>query len=104
MPGSGHLLSGRPGVRIKPGNIVNPAWKIVEIKTGRLFLVLVLGLSTAIVVGITGCVADQKASYFRHSPTSATPTWSGDNHTPPVYTSPATTPATTNLPATNTPP
>jgi hypothetical protein len=77
----------------------------MKIKIGRLFLVLGLGLSTAIVVvGDTGCVADQKASNLKHSPASATPTWSGDNHTPPVYTSPATTPATTNLPAVNTPP
>jgi hypothetical protein len=85
------------------GEILKP-WKIMKIKTGSLFLVLGLGLSTAIVAGITGCAADQDTSNLKHSPTATTPTWSGDSHTPPVYTSPATTPATTNLPSANTPP
>jgi hypothetical protein len=76
----------------------------MKIKTGSLFLALGLGLLTAIVVGITGCAADQDASSLKHSPTATTPTWSGDNHAPPVYTSPSTTPAITNLPAANTPP
>jgi hypothetical protein len=72
----------------------------MKIKSDRLFL----GLLMAIVIGLTGCAADQDTSNLKHSPTTTTPTWSGDNHIPPVYTSPATTPATTNLPAGNTPP
>jgi hypothetical protein len=76
----------------------------MKIKTGRLFLALALGLSMAgVVAGLTGCAAEQDTSNLKHSPIAATPTWSGDNHTPPVYTSPATTPATTNLPGANPP-
>src|SRR5471032_878436 len=78
--------------------------KIMKSKTSRLFLALGLGLSMVIVAGITGCAADEDTSNLKHSPIATTPTCSGDNHTPPVYTSPATAPASTNLPAANTPP
>jgi hypothetical protein len=77
----------------------------LKITTGRLFLILVLGLSMAAVVSsITGCVSDEPASSPNQSPPYFKPTFSGDDHTPPVYTSPSVTPATTNLPASNVPP
>jgi hypothetical protein len=77
----------------------------MKTKTGRWFLALGLGLSMAtVVMGITGCAAGSDTSNLKHSPAATTPTWSGDNHTPPVYTSPATTTATTNLPTANPPP
>jgi hypothetical protein len=79
--------------------------KIMKIKAGSLFLALGLGLSTAAAVtGITGCVGDQHPSNPNQSPPYFKPTWSGDDHAQPVYTSPTVTPATTNLPASNTPP
>jgi len=66
---------------------------------------LVLGLSVAAVVSsLTGCVSDEPSSNPNQSPPYFKPTFSGDDHTPPVYTSPSITPATTNLPAPNTPP
>jgi hypothetical protein len=77
----------------------------LKIKTASLFLALALGLSTAAVVsGITGCASGPFSSSLGHSPTDSKPTWSGDDHAMPVYTSPTVTPATTNLPAANTPP
>jgi len=83
----------------------NTTGKIMKIKNNLLFLALGLGLSMAAIVGVVaGCAADQDTSNLKHSPTATTPTWSGDNHSPPVYTSPASAPATTNLPASNTPP
>jgi hypothetical protein len=79
--------------------------KIMKIKAGSLFLALGLGLSTAAAVtGITGCVGGPFSSNLNQSPTDFQPTWSGDDHAMPVYTSPTVTPATTNLPAANTPP
>jgi hypothetical protein len=77
----------------------------IKIKAGRLFLALYLVLTTAAVItGITGCVSDEHSSNPNESPLYFKPTFSGDDHAQPVYTSPAVTPATTNLPAANTPP
>jgi hypothetical protein len=77
----------------------------MKIKAGSLFLALGLGLSTAAVVtGITGCAGGPFSSNLNQSPTDVNPTWSGDDHAQPVYTSPTVTPATNNLPAANTPP
>jgi hypothetical protein len=70
----------------------------LKIKAGPLFLALGLGLSTAVVVtGLTGCVGGPFSSNLNQSPTDSKPTWRGDDHTPPVYTSPTVTPATNNL-------
>jgi hypothetical protein len=72
--------------------------KIMKIKAGRLFLVLGLGLSTAAVVtGITGCTSGPFSSNLNQSPPYTKPTWSGDDHVPPVYTSPTVNPTTNNL-------
>jgi len=77
----------------------------LKIKAGRLFLALALGLSTAaMAVGATGCASGPFSSNLSHSPTDIPPTWNGDDHAMPVYTSPAVAPATTNLPAATTPP
>jgi hypothetical protein len=77
----------------------------LKIKASRLFLALCLVLSTAAVVtGITGCVSDEPPSNPNESPLYFKPTFSGDDHAQPVYTSPTVTPATTNLPAASTPP
>ena len=74
-----------------------------KIKAGRLFLALGLGLSmAAVITGTTGCVSGPFSSNLNHSPTDSQPTWSGDDHAMPVYTSPTVTPATNNL--ANTPP
>jgi hypothetical protein len=76
--------------------------KIMKIKAGHLFLALGLGLSTAVIAtGITGCVGGPFSSNLNQSPTDFQPTWSGDDHAMPVYTSPTVTPATNNWPATN---
>jgi len=70
----------------------------LKFKAGPLFLALGLGLSTAVVVtGITGCASGPFSSNLNQSPTGFKPTWRGDDHTPPVYTSPTVTPATNNL-------
>ena len=77
----------------------------MKIKAARLFVALGMGLSTAfVVIGITGCVDDQDSSNLKGSPPYTNPTWIGDDHIQPVYTSPSVTPATTNLPEANTPP
>jgi hypothetical protein len=77
----------------------------LKIKAGHLFLALGLGLSmAAMVTGITGCASGPFSSSLGHSPTDNQPTWSGDDHAMPVYTSPAVTPASTNLQSANTPP
>jgi hypothetical protein len=77
----------------------------LKIKAGRLFLALGLGLSmAAIVTSITGCASGPFSSNLNQSPSDFQPTWSGDDHAMPVYTSPTVTSATTNLPATDTPP
>jgi hypothetical protein len=77
----------------------------LKIKAGSLLLALGLGLSmAAMVTGITGCASGPLSSSLGHSPTDIQPTWSGDDHAMPVYTSPAVTPATTNLQSANTPP
>jgi hypothetical protein len=77
----------------------------LKIKAGHLFLALGLGLSTAVIVtGITGCVGDRYSSTPNQSPPYFKPTWSGDDHAMPVYTSPTVTPATNNWPATNSTP
>jgi hypothetical protein len=74
----------------------------LKIKADHLFLALWLGLSTAVIVtGITGCVSGPFSSNLNQSPTDNQPTWSGDDHAMPVYTSPTVTPATNNWPATN---
>ena len=76
----------------------------LKIKAGRLFLALGLGLSTAaMVTSITGCASGPFSSNLNHSPTDNQPTWSGDDHAMPVYTSPAVTPASTNLRANTSP-
>jgi hypothetical protein len=70
----------------------------LKIKTGLMFLMLGLGLSMAVMVtGITGCVNGPFSSNLNQSPADFKPTWRGDDHTPPVYTSPTVTPATNNL-------
>jgi hypothetical protein len=77
----------------------------LKIKAGHLFLALWLGLSMATVItGTTGCASGPFSSNLNQSPTDFQPTWSGDDHAQPVYTSPTVTPATTNLPTANTPP
>jgi hypothetical protein len=77
----------------------------LKIKAGSLFLALGLGLSTAaMVTGVTGCASGPFSSNLGHSPTDIQPTWSGDDHAMPVYTSPTVTPASTNLPTANTSP
>jgi hypothetical protein len=69
-----------------------------KIKTRRSFLMLSLGLLTAVAVtGITGCVSGPFSSSLNQSPPDFKPTWSGDEHDQPVYTSPIVTPATNNL-------
>jgi hypothetical protein len=62
---------------------------IMKIKTHGFFLMLGFGLSAAIVVA-TGCTAGPDKSGRKHEPINPNPTWSGDKHDPPVYTSPAT--------------
>jgi hypothetical protein len=74
----------------------------LKIKAGSLFLALGLGLSMAAMVA--GCASGPFSSSLGHSPTDIQPTWSGDDHAMPVYTSPAVTPATTNLQSANTSP
>jgi hypothetical protein len=77
----------------------------LKIKAGRLFLMLGLGLSmAAIVTSITGCFSDSKPSNPNQSPAYFKPTFEGDDHTQPVYTSPTVAPATTNLPSSHTSP
>ena len=61
----------------------------MKIKLGGLFLALGLGLSV-VVAGITGCAAGPDTSARKNSPANPNPTWSGDRHDPPVYTSPPT--------------
>jgi len=61
----------------------------MKTKTEGLFLALGLGLSV-MVVGNTGCAAGPDTSGRKQAPTNPNPTWSGDKHDPPVYTSPAT--------------
>jgi hypothetical protein len=61
----------------------------MKTKTDVLFLMLGLGLSAAIVVA-SGCAAGPDKSGLKHAPANPNPTWSGDNHDQPVYTSPAT--------------
>ena len=74
----------------------------LKINAGRLFLALGLGLSMA--TGVIGCTSDQPPSKPNQPPAYFKPTFDGDDHAQPVYTSPTVTPAATNLPATNTPP
>jgi hypothetical protein len=70
------------------------------IKVAR--LIVTLGLSVAfIVIGVTGCVHDQQSASLKESPPYTKPTWSGDDHDEPVYTSPAIPPASTNLSGAN---
>jgi len=61
----------------------------MKAKTNGLFLMLGLGLAVAIVVA-AGCAAGPDTSSHKSSPTYSKPTWSGDQHDPPVYTSPTT--------------
>jgi len=61
-------------------------------------MMLVLGIITWIVAtSITGCTSGPLSSNLNGSPPYDKPTWSGDDHTPPVYTSPTVTPAATNF-------
>ena len=77
----------------------------MKIKSGRLFLAICLGLSTAaLVTGITGCASDEHPANPNESPVYFKPTWNGDDHAQPVYTSPTVPPPATNLPAAKTPP
>jgi hypothetical protein len=77
----------------------------LKIKAGRLFLALGLGLPMAVIVtSITGCASGPFSSNLNQSPTDVQPTWSGDDHAMPVYTSPTVTPATNNWPSTNSSP
>jgi hypothetical protein len=77
----------------------------IKIKAGRLFLALGLGLSmAAVITGTTGCTSGPFSSNRNQSPPYFQPTWSGDDHAMPVYTSPTVTPTTNNWPATNSPP
>jgi len=75
----------------------------MKLKLDGLFLLLGLGLSAAIVLA-TGCAATPDTSGRQHAPINPNPTWSGDNHDQPVYTSPATTPDKKDLPAPTSPP
>jgi hypothetical protein len=77
----------------------------MKFKAGSVLVALGLGLSTAIMAtGITGCANGPFSSSLNGSPPNTKPTWSGDDHVPPVYTSPAGNPASTNLSGGNTPP
>lgn len=60
----------------------------MKTKSGSLSLALGFGLSVAIVAA-TGCAAGPDTSARKLPPTNPNPTWSGDNHDQPVYTSPA---------------
>ena len=76
----------------------------MQMNLNRSSMALGLGLSLIMLgAGLTGCVNEKPSSSLKHSPAYEKPTWSGDEHTPPVYTSP-TAPASTNLPAGNSPP
>jgi len=78
--------------------VISANMTTLKFKAGPLFLALGLGLSTAVVVtGITGCANGPFSSNLNQSPPDFKPTWRGDDHTPPVYTSPTVTPATNNL-------
>jgi hypothetical protein len=68
---------------------------LTKIQVARLFMALGLGLSVAFL--LNGCVDDQQSSNLKGSPPYTKPTWSGDDHVNPVYTSPAIAPTTTNL-------
>jgi len=73
---------------------------MIAFKINPLRLILVLGLSfvlAVVVTSVTGCVGGPFSSNLNHSPPYTKPTWTGDDHTPPVYTSPAVAPATNNL-------
>jgi hypothetical protein len=84
--------------RLKSSDIGKLNGKIMKIKTGRLFRVLGLGLSmAAIITSATGCASGPFSSNLSHSPTDSQPTWSGDDHAMPVYTSPTVIPATNDL-------
>lgn len=63
--------------------------KIMKTKTESLFLALGIGLSAAIMVA-AGCATSPDTSSRKPETTMPSPTWSGDKHDPPVYTSPAT--------------
>jgi hypothetical protein len=77
----------------------------LKINVARFCLALGLGISmAAIVTSITGCVSDSKPSNPNQAPVYFKPTFEGDEHAQPVYTSPSVAPATTNLPAAATPP
>jgi hypothetical protein len=69
---------------------------IMKIKTGRLLLTMGLGLLA--VIGINGCTSGPLSSNLSHSPTNDNSTFSGDNHTQPVYTSPTITPVRRRAP------
>jgi hypothetical protein len=57
-----------------------------------------LSITAVVVVLFSGCASGPFSSNLGHSPASPDYTWRGDNHTPPVYTSPDVTPATKTLP------
>jgi hypothetical protein len=60
---------------------------------------LALWLAVAIVVGtIAGCASNENSANANQSAAGFQSTWRGDNHTPPVYTSPSTSQTTPTLP------
>jgi len=68
-----------------------------KIEACRSFLGLALGLLMGVIASITGCASGPLSSNLNQSPPYHEPTWSGDDHTPSVYTSPTVAPATNNL-------
>jgi hypothetical protein len=70
----------------------------LKIKTRSFLLASGLGLSTAALIAvITGCTSGPFSSNLNGSPPGSSTPWKSDNRTPPVYTSPTTTPATNDL-------
>lgn len=66
---------------------------------------LLLGLGLPVVVaGIAGCATGPDLSGSKRVPANPNPTWGGDQHDPPVYTSPATAPENKDLSAERPPP
>lgn len=77
----------------------------LKTKAGRLFLALGMGLSISVIVAsLAGCASNQHPSNPDQSRSYLKPTFEGDDHAQPVYTSPTVATAPTNLPASTTPP
>jgi hypothetical protein len=74
----------------------------MKTNAGHFIKPMVLSLATGMVaLANTGCTSDRDSSAPVQSASSFQPTWRGDNHTQPVYTSPSTSPANPILPDAN---